>query len=95
MVKHIVMWKLKDENKIENANKIKELLEALKTKLDIIKELEVGINENGGEYDLILVTAFDDYEDLKNYDTNEEHCKVKDFIKQCVTSRIAADYTVN
>ncbi len=94
MVKHIVTWKLKNENKSENAVKIKELLKELKSKINYIKELEVGINENGGEYDIILITSFNDYDDLKSYDINEDHCKVKDFIKNCVISRVAIDYTV-
>ena len=31
MIKHIVMWKLKDNNKEENAKKIKTMLEGLKS----------------------------------------------------------------
>ena len=94
MVKHIVTWKLKEENKDENLLKIKNLLEDLKLKIDYIKELEVGINENGGEFDVILLTAFNDYNDLKKYDVDEDHGKVKEFIKNCVLKRIAVDYTV-
>jgi len=48
MIKHIVMWKLKDfaeeANKAVNAQKIKELLESLKDKIKEIKHIEVGIN---------------------------------------------------
>ena len=62
MVKHIVMWKLKEEalehTKAENAKKIKELLEALPGVIPDILELQVGINENGGEFDAVLVTKF-------------------------------------
>ena len=49
MVRHTVMWKLKEENKTENAMGIKNRLEALVDKISEIKSLEVGINENGGE----------------------------------------------
>ena len=38
MIKHIVMWKLKDfaegGSKLENAKKIKDMLEALKDKIE-------------------------------------------------------------
>ena len=92
MIKHIVTWKLKEENKIDNAKKIKEILEALPSKISLIKKLEVGINENGGEYGVILITEFNSYEDLKNYDVHDEHQKVKAFIKTVVTDRVAVDY---
>ena len=51
MLKHIVVWKLKDfaegASKDENAHKMKALLEGLKKKIKVIKTLEVGINING------------------------------------------------
>ena len=61
MVKHIVMWKLKDTaegaDKKENAVKIKRLIEALQTKMDHIKTLEVGINQRLSEqgYDVVVL----------------------------------------
>ena len=50
MIKHIVTWKLKEEaegnTKVENAKKIKEILEALDGKIETLKAIEVGINFN-------------------------------------------------
>ena len=47
MIKHIVMWKLKDfaegAGRQENAEKIKSLLEGLKGKIAEIINLEVGV----------------------------------------------------
>lgn len=93
MVNHIVTWKLNEENKQENAKKMKELLEALPEKIAQIKFLQVGINENGGEYDAILLTKFDSYEDLKAYDVHPEHQKVRAFIRSVVGGRISIDFT--
>ena len=93
MIKHTVIWKLKEENKEENAKKIKIKLEALTKEIDLIKKLEVGINENGGEYDAILITEFETYEALKAYDIHPKHTEVRDFIKTVVSQRIAVDYT--
>jgi len=65
MIKHIVMWKLKDfaagSNKNENAVKIKTELEMLKSKIPEIKKLEVGININESEtaYDIVLYSEFE------------------------------------
>lgn len=92
MVKHTVLWKLKEENKESNAKEIKRLLESLIPKIEQIKSLEVGINENGGEYNAILITEFGSYEDLKIYDVHPEHMKVKEFISGVAESRIAVDY---
>lgn len=92
MIKHIVTWKLKEENKTDNAMKMKEMLEGLPSKISWIKKLEVGINENGGEYGIILVTEFDSYDDLKRYDIHDEHMKVREFVKTVVTDRVAVDY---
>ena len=51
MVTHIVFWALKDEaeghDKRENAEHIKELLEALVGVVPGLIKAEVGINENG------------------------------------------------
>ena len=53
MVTHIVFWALKDEaeghGKRENAEHIKELLEALVGVVPGLIKAEVGINENGGK----------------------------------------------
>ncbi len=92
MVKHIVTWKLKEENKADNAKKMKEMLESLPSKISWIKKLEVGINENGGEYGIILITEFDSFSDLKRYDVHDEHMKVREFVKTVVADRIAVDY---
>ena len=60
MIKHIVMWKLKDEaegnSKAENAKIIKNSLEYLKGKINEIVNIEVGIDVNKSEqaYDVVL-----------------------------------------
>ena len=92
MIKHIVLWKIKEENKEENAKEIKKRLEALVPKIDDIKKLEVGVNENGGEYDAALVSEFESYDDLKAYDGHPEHLKVRQFIRSIAVTRAAVDY---
>ena len=44
MIKHVVVWKLKEENKAENAKKLKEMLDALPPIISEIKSFQVGIN---------------------------------------------------
>lgn len=96
MIKHIVMWKLKEESKEENARKIKEDLEGLN---NIIKEalsIEVGIDINKSEqaYDVVLYSTFNSLEDLDSYQKNNDHLKVASFIKKVASSRVVVDYEV-
>ena len=50
MVKHIVLFKLKDEvpeaEKLVVMNKFKEAIEALPAKISVIRKIEVGLNMN-------------------------------------------------
>ncbi len=96
MIKHIVMWKLKDENKEENALKIKKDLEALKLEISEIKEIEVGIDVNKSEaaYDVVLYSTFDSQEDLDNYQVHPKHKEAGVFIRQVVSSRVVVDYEI-
>lgn len=94
MIRHVVTWKLKDENKESNALEIKSRLEALVGKIEEIRSLEVGINENGGEYGVMLITAFDSFDDLKKYDVHPEHMKVREFVRGVVETRVAVDYEI-
>lgn len=98
MIKHVVMWKLKDEalnsSKEENAKQICEKLNALYGIIPEIVNLEVGTNENGGNFDVILISEFKSFDDLKLYDSHPEHQKVREFIREVVSAREAVDYTI-
>ena len=92
MLKHVVIWKLAEQNKNENMRLMKEKLEALVGVVPVIKSLQVGFNENGGEYDVILITDFNSAGDLQLYDSHPEHQKVREFIRSVAESRAAVDY---
>ncbi len=98
MIKHIVFWQLKDEaegnTKLENAKIIKQRLEALNGKIDGLLNLEVGINENGGEYDAALVSDFESMDALKAYAVNPLHVEIQNFVAKVRVSRAAVDYTM-
>lgn len=61
MIKHIVLWRLKDHalgaSKQDNAEKLKALLEALRDTVKEIKYLEVGINAQAAVASGILPPA--------------------------------------
>jgi hypothetical protein len=100
MIKHIVMWTLKDEaegaGKAANAQKMKQLLTALKPLIPVLRELEVGTDVFAATpaCDVILYTAFDTRADLDAYQVHPEHQRVVAFVKQVAASRSVVDYEV-
>ncbi len=98
MIKHMVMWKLKNEalglTKAENALKIKEMLESLKGEIKEIISIEVGIDctDNSNNYDVILVSEFKTLDDLNSYQIHPKHVECGQFIKQVYESRVCVDY---
>jgi|TARA_Y100000310_G_scaffold93932_1_gene91570 hypothetical protein len=100
MIKHIVMWKLKDfaegMSKSENAKKMKDLLLSLKEKIDAINSMEVGINvnDNGENWDIVLYSEFENLDNLNIYMNHPEHKNVKEFISKVRLKRVAVDYEV-
>ena len=96
MIKHVVCWKLKDENKAENCEKIKNMLEGLIPVISERESLEVGINENSSDmaFDLCLISEFKTKEDLEKYQINENHVKVSNFVRSVIKERIVVDYNM-
>lgn len=98
MIKHIVMWRLKDSaagaSREENAKKLKQSLEDLKDKIEDIKALEVGINFNASPaaFDVVLYSEFADMEGLDSYQNHPEHLKIVDFVGEIRTDRAVVDY---
>ena len=96
MVKHIVMFNFKDENKKENLLKAKEMLEALLERVPTLKSMEVGINfaQEERAMDLSLYSEFEDEEALKIYANHPSHLEVVAFIKSVASASKVVDYTV-
>ncbi len=96
MVKHIVMFDFKDENKKENLLKAKEMLEALIDTVPTLKSMEVGLNfsQEGRAMDLSIITEFDDKEGLELYANHPKHLEVVGFIKTVVTTSKVSDYII-
>lgn len=99
MIRHIVMWKLKDfgqtEIKALNAAKLKDELYHLKNEIVQIKALKVGINLNTeNEYDVVLECEFDNLTDLATYQKHPAHLRVVDFLKTIRDLKAAVDYEI-
>lgn len=101
MIRHIVMWNLKEEaegsSKEDNAQKMKLMLEGLKTSIEQLKRVEVGINikeDDDDANDVVLIADFESDVDLTIYDRDPNHQRAKEFIQSVAKSRNFVDYEV-
>ena len=100
MLKHIVFWNVKEEaeglKKEAILVKMKALLEALPSKIDVIKGLEVGVNvvPSDRAFDIALYSTFSSLEDLQLYAEHPDHVEVVNFFKKVVERSAAVDYTI-
>lgn len=97
MVKHIVLFKLKnttpDEEKSRVMNSFKEAIEALPDKIPVIRKIEVGLNISPSElYDIALYSEFNSREDLNLYANHPEHLAAGKILAQTKESRACVDY---
>ena len=100
MVKHIVIWRLKeraaDRSKAENASLIKERLESLRGKIPGLMHLEVGMDFDRGETagDLVLYSEFESRAALAVYQAHPLHKAVQSIVLEARTERRVVDYEV-
>lgn len=95
MIKHIVMFTLKEENKNENLETAKDKLKNFETEIPSIKKFEVVTNAEGApesNYDLALICDFEDIEGLKAYQIHPKHVEFGKFITSVRESRACIDY---
>lgn len=98
MIRHIVMFKLKEfatpADKLAKMQEIKAGLEALINKIDILRMIRVNFNVNPEEtWDLILTTELDSLEDVSVYANHPEHVAVsKGLIGPVKADRACVDY---
>ncbi len=83
MVKHIILWTLKDELSVEEKEQIKkgikEGLEGLAGKIPGMVDIKVNINGlESSTVDLMLDSTFESEEALKGYSVHPEHVAVAD-----------------
>lgn len=82
------------KSKAENMESMKEKLMALEGKIPQIRYIEVGLNVNPTDaaYDVVLISHFDNEDDLAIYAKHPEHVKVGDFIGKVREERVVVDY---
>lgn len=102
MIKHVVMWKLKDEfngrSKKELATDLKQRLEALTDSIDALLDLQVGISllegDSEAHADVVLTTTHAHLEGLEAYRVHPDHQLVVAFALDIVKERRVVDYVI-
>ncbi len=97
MIKHIVLFNVKSENKDKNKIKIVKELESLSVKIKELVFLEIGTNfsERKSAYDIILLSHFKTITDLDSYKNHPEHIKVVQKIMPYIEKSAVCDYEIN
>ncbi|MFC4933028.1 Dabb family protein [Massilia sp. GCM10023247] len=100
MIKHIVMWKLKDHaegaDRLANAAEMKRRLDACAQIVPGILAFEVSLAQPGLEatYDVVLYSEFEDRAALAAYAGHPTHQAVVPFIGAVREARQCMDYEV-
>lgn len=97
LIKHIVMWKFHEnahgKTKKENIEIAGGMLTALKEKIDVLKSIEFHANVGSDKnFDAVLITTFENLEDLQKYAVHPEHVKVGEYISVAASARSAVDF---
>jgi hypothetical protein len=95
------MFKFKEEaegrTKAENLAITKSMLDALPSKIDLIRASSVTINSSNADqsnYDLCLISDFDSFEDLEAYIIHPDHKAVGAFMRPVRLDRACVDFEI-
>ena len=75
MIKHIVFFKIKTQNKQEDLKELKKMIDDLGASIPSVIKIEAGINFSSREsaFDLALFAEFNDEQGLKEYQVHPQH----------------------
>lgn len=97
MVKHIILWKLKEEHNTADVKaNIKRELEALSGKIPGLIEIKVEtVGLASSNADVMLYSVFENEAALKGYAVHPAHVRVADtFVRPFTETRLCLDFEV-
>jgi hypothetical protein len=97
MIKHIILWKLKEtlseEEKAEARAEAKRRLEALNGKIDGMIDLKVITDRlPSSNADMMLDSTFETEEALAGYQVNPLHVEAATYVRSVVEARLCLDF---
>ena len=95
MVKHIVMYKLKDPTE-QNAIALQQKFLSMKGKIEVLKDIQSGVDvlRSDRSFDVVLICQFDSMADMEIYRTHEAHLPVMAYVKSVVECSKSVDYVM-
>lgn len=97
MVKHIVCFKLSGtaEERRDVATRFKDALDRLPQQIDVLRSIEVGINQNPAEHwDVVLTAVVDNMSDVEIYARHPDHVAAASILTGHKEERACVDYVV-
>ena len=94
MVKHFVLFKLKDDS-LQNREKARDVLMSMKGNVPLLRDIDVHIDQLRSErsYDVMLEVVLDSWDALTAYQSDPYHCEVvKKHMHAVRLSSVAFDY---
>ncbi|WP_223693926.1 Dabb family protein [Leifsonia poae] len=98
-IRHVVSWKLAATGEAERAEQIAAItsgLESLPATIPELLSLEVGVNALTPEanFDVVLISDFEDAAALARYVEHPDHQAVAAYIRSVISGRSAVDFEV-
>ena len=96
MVNHIVTFRLKGtpEQRLDIARRFRDALLALPSQIDVLKSMQVGINENPAEdWDIVLHARLERMADVATYSVHPAHVAAASIIAPYRDARACVDYS--
>jgi len=100
MIKHLVMWRLKENalgnTKPQNALLIKQRVESLMGKIDGLLKIEIGMDfsDTSSSADIALYSEFAGREQLDLYQKHPDHLAIVSLINETCDDRRIVDYEI-
>ncbi len=93
MIKHIVMYKLKNPS-MDNCKAMVEKFMSMQGKIDILKSVQAGSDfvKSARSFDVCLECVFETREDMEAYQVHPVHIPVKEFVSGLVKKSHSVDY---
>lgn len=97
MIRHVVSWKLAEEDAAVRGEQAAEVARRLNALLGVVPELRAvtagaNIVHPDVNWDVTLVADVDTLEDLEAYQVHPAHHEVGAYIRSVVASRVAVDF---
>ncbi|MBR4458346.1 MAG: Dabb family protein [Clostridia bacterium] len=93
MIRHIVLFKIRDEYKDQLPQLVENFL-GMKGRIEGMLDLEAGqdVYHSDRSYDLALITTFDSMESFKAYQTHPMHMPVRKRMHEVREASVACDF---